>query len=170
MHQHLSDDKIQDFLDGNFGPQEEALREHLDDCAICQSNLRAYGRLVAELQKDPGFELSKGFVKSVVSKLAVEKAVPFSFPLAEVVFIGLGLLLALGATFYFVDLGTLTRSLGRVTLPVLSLDPVFLQHVKNVLADFNGSLGYLPFAGLALLLVALLDRIVLRSRHHRLSL
>jgi len=165
---HLTEEEIQDFLDGNFSDEKTNLKHHLETCRICQNTLKQYQSLYAGLEIDPGYTLSKAFAKSIVSKLSLEHASPFSSPSAEIAFIIAGIFLALGATLFFVDLRPLAETVSRIALPKAALSTSILQPIRNLLAGLNGSLYLLPFAGLALLSVAALDRFIHKLKHHKL--
>lgn len=168
--QHLTDEEIQVFLDSKRSDQEMERNQHLKNCEICQRNLKIYQNLYVGLEKDPGFKLPRNFAKSVVSKLTEKQSAPFLSPSVEITLIITGILLALGTTFYFVDVKSLTGLIGRIALPKIAINTSFLQPIKNLLSDLNGSLILVPFAALALIAVALFDRIIHKVKDHKLSL
>ena len=167
---HLTDKEIQTFLDSKRSDQEMERNHHLKNCEICQRNLKYYQNLYVGLEKEPGFKLPGNFAKIVVSKLPNKQAVPFLSPSVEIALIITGIILALGTTFYFIDLKPLSGIIGRIALPKMAVNTSFLQPIKNLLADLNGSLILVPFAALALIAVALFDRIIHKVKHHKLSL
>lgn len=169
-HKHLTDDEIQDLLDGNIPHGETALRHHLDTCEVCTAALEQYKTLTVGLQKEPSFHLSRNFARSIVSKLSPEHPNPSFFMSTDIILIAIGLVLALGAIFYFVDLKPVVEIIARITLPKSALKTTFLTPIKNLLATLNGNVGLLLFAGVALLFVAVVDQIIVKLRHQKLSL
>lgn len=169
-HKHLTDDEIQDFLDGNILHGETDLRHHLDTCEICTAALEQYKMLTVGLQKDPEFHLPRNFARSILSKLSPEHSIPSFFMSTDIILIVIGSVLALGAIFYFVDLKPVVEIIARITLPKTAFKTTFLTPVKNLLATLNGNVGLLLFAGVVLLFVAIVDQIIVKLRHQKLSL
>jgi hypothetical protein len=170
MDDHLTDEEIQDILDGNRSQVEPSRKHHLETCDTCQQTLKQYRALYAHLESDTGFKLPKHFAKSVVAKLTSESSSPFSFPASEVIIIVAGIAIALGAAFLFVDLKPFFNFIARISLPRLGFNASFMAPIKNMLSDLNGSLILLPFAGLALLSVALFDRFIHKIKHQKMPL
>lgn len=161
---------MQDFIDGILSAQEIDRRNHLEKCQICQNTLKQYKNIYVGLEKDPGYKLPHNFAKAVTSKLTKAQKAPFLSPTVEIGLIITGIILAMGTTFYFVDLKPFTETISRIAFQKLTLNTSFLQPIKNLLSGLNGSLILLPFAALALLAVAFLDRIIHKLKHHKLSL
>jgi len=169
-HKHLTDDEIQDFLDGNIPRGETDLRHHLERCEICTAALEQYKTVYVGLHKEPEFRLPKNFARSIVSKISPEHPIPSFFMSADIIPIVIGLVFALGAIFYFVDLKPVVEIIARISLPESAFKATFLTPVKNLLATLNGNVGLLLFAGVALLFVAIVDHIIGKLRHQKLSL
>ena len=159
---HLTDEDIQNGLDGNLLQRDPQTAQHLETCKTCHSRLQQYRQLYHELKKEPNFALSDCFVKSVLSKLPTEKVSPH--PSTEIVLFILGALFALGTTVYFVDMKPVVEILGRITLPKTGIRTTLLIPIKNLLSHLNGNLPLLFFAGLVLLTVGILDRILSKWR------
>ncbi len=67
---HLSDDQLQDYLDGNL--KEEAVINHLDSCPLCRQKLKEYEQLYTALEIDEGFTLSPEFTSKVIARVVAE--------------------------------------------------------------------------------------------------
>lgn len=158
--EHLTDDEIQEILDDNKPLQSSDIHTHLEGCDLCQDTLKHYQNLYSALETDPGFKLPRDFARSVAAKLNLEPSSPFSFPMTEIIIIVAGVLLALAAAVYFVDMKPILNAFSKITLPRIGLDNAYLTPIKNLLSGLNGSLILLPFAGLALIAVAVFDRII----------
>lgn len=167
---HLTEEEIQDYLDGNLSELTADLRLHLETCETCQGMLKQYRHLYTGLEEDPGFQLPKIFVKKLVSKLSTDQAKPFLSPSAEIILIVVGVLLALGTTIFLVDLKPIAETMSRIALPKIKLSSTILQPMKNMMSGLNSSLGLLPFAALALILVAVFDRFIHKFRHNKMFL
>lgn len=166
---HLTDEEIQDFLDGNL-PHERALlaKKHLETCARCREALRQYQSLCVGLGDDRGFELSKGFARSVIRRLPAEGQAESRFTFLNVLVAILGFAAAAGGTLYFVDLRSLGRAFSRL-LPGPQLGSGLLDFVKGLLVGLNGNVGLLIFALLTLVLIAGMDRLFFQPKHRRIQ-
>jgi hypothetical protein len=166
---HLTDEEIQDFLDGNLTHERTLLVEkHLETCARCREALRQYQSLYLGLRDDRGFELSKGFARSVIRKLPAEGETESRFRFLNLFLAILGFVVCLGALTYYADLRPLGRAFSHI-LPRPEFGAGILDLIEGLLVGLNGNLGLLTFAILALLLVAGLDRLILQPRHRRIS-
>lgn len=165
---HLTDDEIQEYLDGNLS-QENALwvKKHLETCPLCQEALQQYQGLYVGLKNDKGFDLSKGFAKSVIKKLPAEGEMESRFNFVNIFLTILGIIISAGVTLYYVDLRPLGRAFSHI-LPPHEFGSVLVAVIKNLLIGLNGNVGFLIFALLTLLLVAVLDRLIFQPRYKRL--
>jgi hypothetical protein len=165
---HLTDEEIQEYLDGNLPQQDRLLaQKHLDTCPICQEALKQYESLYVGLKSDEGFDLSKGFPKSVIRRVPAEAEPESRYNYLNIFLTILGIIVAAGGTLYFVDLRPLGRAFAHV-LPGPELGSGLVAVIKNLLIGLNGNVGFLIFALLTLLLVAVLDRLIFQPRYKRL--
>ena len=158
--EHLTDDEIQEILDKKKPHQNSDIQTHLEGCDVCRDALKQYQNLYTALDTDPEFKLPRDFARSVAAKLNLEPSSPFSFPMTEITIIVAGVLLALAAAVYFVDMKPILSAFSKITLPRIGLDNAYLAPIKNLLSGLSESLILLPFAGLALIAVAVFDRII----------
>ncbi len=170
VHRHLTDEEIQNILDRNDSPESAILKNHLKECKICQNKLEEYQTLYSGLKKDPGFELPRNFKKSVISKLATEETGHSLFSSKEITLIAIGIFLALGATLYLVDLKSIAEVISRITLPKMEIKNILLSPIKDLIYSLNIKLALLAFAGLALFATAVVDQLILRLKHQKVSL
>jgi anti-sigma factor RsiW len=167
---HLSDEEIQDYLDGNLSKAAALkMEEHLEACPRCREALKQYQNVCVGLEDDRGFELPRGFAKAVVRRLPAEGETESRFNYLNVFLAILGIIVAAGGTLYFVDLRPLGRAFSHV-LPGPELGSGLLALIENLLIGLNGNVGFLIFALLTLILVAVLDRLVFQPKYKRVSL
>jgi len=167
---HLTDEEIQEYLDENLSPENELLFDtHLEICPHCQESLKQYQSLYVGLANDKGLNLSKNFTESVVSRFPVEAEVKSYFNYANVFLTILGISIAVGVTFYYVDLKPLGRAFLNIILPQYEFGSAFVASAKSFLVGLNGNLSLLAFAGLTLLIIAALDRALVQPRYRRIS-
>lgn len=166
---HLTDDEIQDYLDGNLS-QENALwvKKHLETCPLCQEALQQYQGLYVGLKSDKGFDLSKGFTKSVIKKLPAEGEMESRFNFVNTFLTILGIIISAGVTLYYVDLRPLGRAFSHI-LPPHEFGSVLVAFIKSFLVGLNGNIGFLIFAVLTFLFIAALDHFVFQPKYKRIS-
>jgi anti-sigma factor RsiW len=166
---HLSDEEIQDYLDGNLS-EETALRAkgHLQVCQRCREALKQYESLYVGLQGEKGFELSKGFAQAVLRRLPAEGEAESRFSFVNTLLVVLGIIISLGATLYYVDLRPLGRAFSHL-LPKSQVGLELLDLIEGILLGLNGNLGLLVIAVLALLIMGVLDRIIFQPKYRRVS-
>ena len=151
---HLTDMEIQDYLDDNL-PQEQSgiVQNHIENCRSCQNELKLYRNLYGGLKEEPAFSLSPNFAASIVSRIEVEQAGSFRLKLWYIFLSILGIGLALGTTFYFVDFAPLIKSMTSLPTPQLSTEKFSV--ITNFLGKLNINLSLLIFLatiGLALVI------------------
>jgi predicted anti-sigma-YlaC factor YlaD len=164
---HLTDEEIQEYLDGNLSPENELLFEtHLKICPHCQESLKQYQSLYVDLANDEGFDLPKSFAESVLSRLPAEPEAKSHFKYASIFWTILGII-TIGITFYYVDLKPLGRVISNIFVPQYEFGSELIVSIKNSLVSLNGNLSLLAFAGLTLLIIAALDRALVQPRYRR---
>ncbi len=164
---HLTDEEIQEYLDGNLSEDVALLtREHLKACPLCREAVKQYQSVYVGLGDDRGFELSKGFARSVVNKLPAEAEAKSYSGIVNVLLVALGVAVSLGVTLYLIDLKPLGKALSDF-IPGPELGTGLLDLAEGLLVGLNGNVEFLIVALLIFLLVAGLDRFVLQPRYKR---
>lgn len=164
---HLTDEEIQDYLDENLSREIAILtKRHLESCSLCREAVKQYQGVYAGLDQDKGFDLSKGFAKSVVKILPEQKEAKPPFDLLNVFLMILGVIVAAGVTIRYVDLRPLGSALSHL-LPGPQLGSGAVAFVEDLLAGLNGNLGLLILGVLTLVIIGGLDRFLLQPRHRR---
>ena len=54
---HLTDEEIQNYLDGNIPGEMDNIKKHLDSCVLCRENLAVYENIYVELENESEFQL-----------------------------------------------------------------------------------------------------------------
>ena len=166
---HLTDEEIQDCLDGNLSPENAILvQEHLEACSFCQEALRRYQALYSSLGDDKGFELSPGFARSVVKKLPAEAETESHFNYLNILLTILGIIVTVGVTLTYVDFRPLGRAFSHI-LPRQEFGSSLLGFAIDLLAGLNGNAGFLIIVLLTLLLIVALDRFILQPKYRRIT-
>jgi hypothetical protein len=165
---HLTDEEIQDFLDGNLSDEITlSIRRHLESCTLCRQTVKQYQSVYSGLGREEGFELSKGFVKSVVKMLPAQGETKSPFGLLNACLTILAVIVAAGVTIRYVDLRPLGSALSHL-LPGPQLGSGMLAFVEDFLIGLNGNLGFLILGVLTLVIIGGLDRFLLQPKQTRL--
>lgn len=162
MLKHLTDEEIQDYLDGNIISQNELIEGHLENCELCQDNLQKYRKLYAELARDVNFALSPHFAETVISKLPQRKASLFGLSLAEILTIGITVPFMLFPFIYLISRSFMTQSFTRIAFSFSNSMSKFWNLVKAFSEEQYFSILFL--AGCVLLVVYLVDKFFLQNR------
>ena len=162
---HLTDEEIQEYLDGNLSREIALLTErHLETCPLCREAVKQYQSVYAGLDEEKGFELSKGFAKSVVKMLPPQGETKSPFDLLNVFLTILGTIVSVGVTLYYVDLRPLGRAFSHI-LPGPELGSGVVAFVEDLLIGLNGNLGLLILGVLTLLIIGGLDRLLFQPKY-----
>ncbi len=166
---HLTDEEIQDYIDGNLSTESRSVHTHLRRCQLCQKALAEYQSLYLGLKDDKGFKFSSNFAKSVISKLPQEPATKSHFKYAEIFLVTMGLVVAGFAAFYFVDLKPLGETIARILLPQFHFISESFLSMRSLLTQLNINISLLVFSGLTLLIIGALDHILFHPRRKPIS-
>jgi anti-sigma factor RsiW len=166
--EHLNDDEILEFLDGNLPAVERtSFEEHLSKCPVCREALKQYQNLYEGLSREEGFVLSKGFAESVVSRIETVAQEKPHISFATVFWTILGIFIGVVVIIKFVDWRTWGEAINKTVLSQFGFGSVLIDSIKTVLVVLNGNVGLVVAAVLALSLFATLDRFVLQPKYRR---
>lgn len=167
---HLTDEEIQEYLDGNLSRQKRIFAEaHLKTCELCQVTLKQYQSLYVGLKQDQVFDLPKTFAKSIVAKLPPAEKAKSGFNYSDILLGILATLITAFTTLHFLDLGLLGKRLTYIPLPQFELIERLFDAAKGLVAALEGNLSLLVVGILVLLVTGALDRILFQplARHRR---
>lgn len=157
---HLSDEQIQDFLDGNLQASEKSLKKHLQSCSVCRKTWSYYQNLYSGLKKEPEFKLPSNFAHTVISRLPQMEKAQARFQFSDIFISITGIAALLGALIYFIDIKIFADLIAKISSLVST--------AKNLTA-LNGGLMILGLAGLTLLFTATLDWLLVEPRSKKLA-
>jgi hypothetical protein len=153
---HLSDEQIQAYLDGQTSIDITKIEEHLKFCQACQKNLGLYREVYTSLETDHLPVLPKNFSKGVV--LAVSGKSERLWQKLESGFILSFFLISIALCIYF--LNPLPQILEAGS-SIIRLGGGFLN---DIIALFNGNISLMIIALVILFLIEVLDRRLLKSK------
>ena len=166
---HLTDEEIQDYLDGNIPEGDELIQKHLRRCERCRKALLEYQSLYQGLKDDRGFKLPAGFPKAVLSKLPEEESVKARFKYYEFAFILLGILVAGFVSLQFMNLRPLIQTLSGIPMPKFGFIHTFFNSFETLLKALNIEGSLIFFAALAILIISALDYVILHPKQKPIS-
>ena len=165
---HLTDNQIQDILDGNLAPSDP-LMAHLDECPRCRQALENYKLLCISLGDDLAPGLSPDFANKVMAQLPPQTAPAdpegpprFVIPDRMVVFATLAALLA--TAIYFLKPSVLAKLVGSWKPEINPADSQLMSRFGDFMSTLNISPGFLAMVVLTIVAIGLLDQII---SHHR---
>ncbi|MCK4224599.1 MAG: zf-HC2 domain-containing protein, partial [candidate division Zixibacteria bacterium] len=158
---HLTDEEIQEYLDGNLSHQKRIFLEaHLKTCELCQAALKQYQSLYVGLKQDQVFDLPKSFAKSIVAKLPMAEKAKSGFNYSDILLGILATIITALTASYYLDLGSLGRRLTHILLPHYEIGLRLLDAAKSLVTALQGNLSLLVVGILVLLVTGALDRIL----------
>lgn len=163
---HLTDEQIQDYLDGNLTHyQVTFLTEHIQSCQKCQAELAQYQSLYGELKEDVPFNLSPNFSNAVMKAVQAEQKKAFWARVWNMLLPIIGIAVGIGVMMYYVDFKPFVKIFADSLNPARYFDDSeVLSELSQVLAKLNLNLNIIVFAGLSLLIVILIDYLISRHR------
>ena len=166
MNEHLTDDQIQDYLEGNPSSNQAEILAHLVTCRQCRMAVADSQAIFDGLRNEAGFELSPGFAASVTRQVA--PATKASSPVPEYLLIG-GAIAAVACALYFlVDLTPLMELIKSGFARRPAIENTFTSTISEVLGLLNIKSNMVLITGGALLVLGLLDRAVRSLKRGRL--
>ena len=161
---HITEEDIQNYLDGNPLRGKEQFHSHLEECVPCQNTVTEYRMLYGDLKKEPEIQLPVSFAMDVVSKMTLQQKTRSRPPVSEL-FLGIaGFAAAFITAILIVGWNSILNIVNRITLPKIQFNFNILESAKPLLAGLNGHLYLLFFALITLLTVAAVDRYLNRAK------
>jgi hypothetical protein len=189
---HLTDDQLQDFLDGNLSESDPQGR-HLEICPHCQRALAHYKSLYSALATESEVSLSADFTQNILRRIAAESqtsaieskasvpaldqkrsSVPVAGDIASsrfkiregiLLFAAIGVLTAI--TFWFTDPSILFRPLLDWMGVAKSADSQWLAQIRAFLKASQISPLLIVVSALTIIAIGGIDFVVsrLKNRH-----
>jgi len=161
--QHLTDEIIQEYLDGGVPHLEAAIRSHLQSCGRCRRRLAQYEQLYVALDEEVDFQLSENFAENLLSRIP-EPSLDTRFGKWLTVFLWIfGLGLGIGTTIYYLGFEKILNGTMLLVNPFIAIYKLLLTAFQNFSAALNLNLFFVVSAGLVILIIFFIDRLFLRQ-------
>jgi anti-sigma factor RsiW len=171
--QHLTDDQIQEYLDGKISlPSTD--QDHLRSCPHCKQTLSDYQGVATILNSSPAPQLSKSFADQVMARISTEEtiAVKAEQKWATVGYVAsaFSIIAAVVVVFIlFIDKNVLNQWISTVLSPFQAVQGTLKSSFSQQLAELGISPTLLLSTALTIMIIAVADRaIVFYRRTHRL--
>ncbi len=155
---HVTEEQIQEFVDGTLADETVELRQHLSACEDCRAQVAAYRVLSAQLADDAGFELSPNFAAKVMEHVAPVPPERSNVPLIAA--IAAAAVVVFGAAMIFLDLGFLRSPLNELQTWIMSIGATIVA----VPAALNVNPVLFGLAVLVILTLTLVERLAVATR------
>lgn len=170
LSDHLNDDLIQEFLDGNLSVFErQQFEKHVQNCDKCRWRMEEFEELFSELNEQPEIQLSRSFTKKVVKKTRKEFVGSLQFGLMQIFFTLAFIIIAINVLFYYVELDTLKSDVQNTVNATFGFIPKMLSVFQGLLGGITSHTRYALFAAIILLMLLVADRLVFQNKHKNAS-
>ncbi len=155
---HLSDDKIQSYLDNRISKTEKSLIEkHLRSCTECMKKLENYEMIFGELDKELKVDLNEHFTDSVMSRIRDEQLefeskkevdpLIFLFALVGVSFAA--------ALVYYIDFSNIYGILSQ-----LNFSETFQQKLNDFAQSYSSVSKFFVLGGIGAGVLYAMDKVI----------
>jgi hypothetical protein len=169
--QHLSDEELQRYLDDPLPGDAIRLTAHLAACPACRNELQHYKELYGVLAQAPEVALARGFAKGVVKNIESETLGQLHKRLWQGFVLLFVFLVSVQLCFYYVGPAELLNAFrifpaDKIRFAWFDALPQWspLETARNFLNAWDSKDTLLLMAGLVLLVMSLLDRVIGHSR------
>lgn len=156
---HLSDEHIQEFLDGRAYDSAPLCR-HLDACPSCRRAADEYRVLFGLLAAEPVYSPASDLVDCVLGKLPEQRG--FFTPLVRRFLIAAAAACVVVTPFFFIDARPLLASLKGLAPAYTAAVSALFEPARIVLQRLNGNAPLLLFAALTFGFAAVADHFLKR--------
>ena len=167
----LTDEQIQDYLDGNLSAAErDAVDSVLRQSPAERDRFNHYKSLFMSLEEDPGFELSPDFAHSVVVGMKEDTTEKALFKFSQVVLWLVGIAAALAVAFHFSNIGQILGDYKGLKGEGSNIVTTFLNSFKQLFEDLHIDPIFIGMIIVVLGAIFLIDRAISRVRNNTASM
>lgn len=163
----LSEEQLQQYLDGTLGPEEKRRVEQILLVSPADREmLEEYKTLFGQLEDRSVHSLAPKFIPEIIAEADTRRQPQLSRA-AWLIGAGLASILITFVLSYFVELQPFWHSLSAYTQPVLLESKELWSSVVGLFGAHASLLVFLAAAGVILLAIQSLDRILLSHKYER---
>lgn len=157
---HLSDNELQEYLDGNISNNVAFIQQHLESCPQCREALAQYQTLYLRLKDESEFQLSGKFKSSVIARLQRKEARPTTSLVAKIL-TAAGLIFAIVISFFIFDMKPFLKPIYEPFTDFFSRSSI-TSIFSGISSSLNGNYTLILSSILVFMIIALIDRIAIR--------
>ncbi|HKK20530.1 MAG TPA: hypothetical protein VJ983_03580 [candidate division Zixibacteria bacterium] len=167
--EHISDDQIQDYLDGRDSQRDIALIHHIRQCDECRAKLHHYKMLYRGLEQSTEIELSEKFTANTMKAIRVLPE-PVARRSWGTLLAGVGALVAMiAATFYFMGTTWILNSAESVRQVASHSHAGLVDLLLQGIGRIQDGATILAAVAVILAATALLDKAIGKTKFKRIS-
>lgn len=169
--QHLTDDQLQGFLDGDMA-EIETIRAHLKSCPHCREALADYKALYSNLETDPDFSLPADFAESVLagipeSKVETDTESDKRYAIRDSVFVFAAFAAVIAGVIYLFEPGKILKWFtGAANMSGLT-DIKLFATIQDYLSAINVAPMTVIFTILTIAAIAVIDHIIVHRKRQQ---
>jgi predicted anti-sigma-YlaC factor YlaD len=164
--EHLTDQQIQDYLDGNLTEDAHKIEEHIESCKACQAELARYKSISTALSEDIGFELSPNFASEVVASIQEKGAERFFFRLSHIILWATGVLAGIALLIRFTDIENVFYGFAALGESGEGIVNVIATSFQKLIESTGLDVRFVGMVAVVLLGIYLIDRLIMRARRN----
>lgn len=161
---HLTDEELQDYLDGNTPEMKAAIEEHLEICASCRENMQIYEGLYTRLRDESGISLSPDFAETVIAKIPEIPPARARFNYLNILWAILGIAVVIGVSMHYTDLNDIGATTVNSLIPKIDLQAPQISMMEKPSFEVFEKYKLLFIGGIILVLVLVMDQIFIGRR------
>jgi hypothetical protein len=163
---HLTDDEIQEYLDNTL---ISTLAAHIQNCDACEEQIQQYKNLYAGLKKETSFSMPPTFAQMVIDRIKHASEEAFSVRVLPLLMAFVGLIVGLGATFYFIGIEKLAANWKEFSNLQKYFAPQVFSFLSNFISRLHLDFGLLGSAVFIIMIMIMIDHFILRSKERLIS-
>ena len=167
--EHLSDKRIQEHLDnksrsGRLSPGEQ---RHLESCELCRGAMADYGHLYSGLAQEERRLLSSDFTARTMARIRSLEKPAAAMSRSMLFLVVIGIVTVCSVVNYFVNIKSILYAIESFSVGRLTSSTTIVSAMEQWSAKLGGNLDILVFAGLLLILVGLVDKLLVKQKASR---
>ena len=155
---HLSDEEIQEYLDGLSRDKLEKVTQHLKTCSACRHQVAAYKRVYSALEEEPAFSFPANFIDNVVNNVTNRE--DKKYQKWETILLIFSIIQVIGFAIYFIDFRTIFTNIFSDS------STMFESALAKITELGNGFLPILIIAAIIISFYGILDKLIGQLKHN----
>lgn len=165
QNRHLTENEIQEYLDGNLSRRRTDALNHAQTCDFCRNRINEYQQLYQGLAGETEFQLPVTFSDTVLAKLENESVPGKLWRYWNIVWWVVGLLSGSAISVYYVGWPAIMTRLNHFYFSTRAVVLILIQAYSRLKGALPIDPVYIAIGGGVLLVVFAFDRFILQPIH-----